>query len=101
MATVELDHNPGFNRKIARLPGVRSSVRAHAQRIASKAEARLSHHHQTGAAHIEIDSGTVDSTVSLVDDAALSIEFGHYNIWSDLETRTAGLYIITGAAGLR
>lgn len=99
MATVRLDPPKRFHRKVARLPGVKAAVRAQADRIGAKAEAHLASHRRTGNASIEIGQGSVDSTVSLVDSAAVSIEFGHWNVWT--KTHTEGLYIISDAAGLR
>lgn len=67
-----------MNKKISHLPGVKGAVYEHGKEIAMIAELRLAPHRKTGAAHIEVSRGTVDTVVSLVDEAALSIEFGHY-----------------------
>lgn len=75
---VQLIRQKQMNKTISRLPGVKASVRAVADEIGVIANARLLPHRKTGAAHIEVKSGRVDSWVSLVDEAALSIEFGHY-----------------------
>lgn len=75
---IELLPEKKMNKTISHLPGVKASVRAEAKVIADIAAARLAPHRRTGAAHIDVSHGTVDSYVSLVDEAALSIEFGHY-----------------------
>lgn len=67
-----------MNKKISHLPGVRGAVYDHGKQIGMIAEARLAPHRKTGAAHIQVSRGTVDTFVSLVDEAALSIEFGHF-----------------------
>lgn len=67
-----------MNKTVSRLPGVRGSVRETAEEIGDIANSRLLPHRKTGNAHIQVHSGRVDSYVSLVDEAALSIEFGHY-----------------------
>lgn len=80
--------------------GVRAAVTDEAIKIGTRATLRLAAHRDTGHAEIEVSKGTkgVDSFVSLVDDAAMSIEFGHRHNRSGEFVR--GLYIITGAAGL-
>jgi hypothetical protein len=75
---IDLISEEKMNKKISHLPGVRGAVFEVAQEIGHIAEGRLAPHRKTGAAHIEVSRGTVDSFVSLVDEAALSIEFGHY-----------------------
>lgn len=76
-----------MNKKIAHLPGVRNAVYDVAKEIGVIAEGRLAPHRKTGAAHISVSRGSVDSFVSLVDEAALSIEFGHYLGRSELGTK--------------
>ncbi|WP_433038639.1 DUF5403 family protein [Actinomycetospora sp. CA-053990] len=83
---------------VAHLPGVIRSVRGEAEEIGARAGAQLSQHRATGNAEIEVSSGRVDSFVSLVDPAALSIEFGAFN--ERAERYVPGLYIVTRAAGL-
>lgn len=75
---IELLGDKEMNKKISHLPGVKRSVRAEGKVIADIAEARLARHRKTGQARIEVSHGTTDTYVSLVDPAALSIEFGHY-----------------------
>lgn len=75
---IELLPRKQMNKKISHLPGVRGAVYEHAQEIGRIADGRLAPHRKTGAAHIEVSRGTVDAFASLVDEAALSIEFGHY-----------------------
>lgn len=78
---------------IAHLPAVRAVVRAEAQTRAALARALLAAHRVSGRARIEVSRGRTDMVVSLVDPAALSIEFGH----TDARTgrAVAGLYIMT------
>lgn len=98
MADIKLDSQKVMNRKISHLPGVKGAVRATAQKIGAKAEAKLAAHRYEGHASISITHGGVDSFVNLDDEAALSIEFGHIHNWTG--ERIEGLYIVTGAAGL-
>lgn len=84
---IELLPERAFNKKISHLPGVKSSVRGEAKIIGEIASARLAPHRKTGAAHIDVSHGTVDAYVSLVDEAALSIEFGHYMGRQELGTK--------------
>lgn len=80
---------------VAELPGVRDAVHHVAEVGAAKAEARLAAHRHTGAAKVELEFTDKDSIVSLVDEAAESIEFGGWNVWA--KKYLPGLYIITGA----
>ena len=75
---IDLISEEKMNKKISHLPGVRAAVFGVAKEIGQIAEARLAPHRKTGAAHIEVSRVTVDSFASLVDEAALSIEFGHF-----------------------
>ena len=61
---------------IAHLPGVTAEVRAHGEAMGARARARLAEHRETGASSIEVTHGATDTVVSLVDEAALAIEFG-------------------------
>lgn len=86
---------------VAHMPHVRGAVRAEARAIAARARSLLAAHTKTGTAEIEISYGTTDAFVSLVDKAALSIEYGHFVTSRDGSTTyVEGLYIITRAAGL-
>jgi hypothetical protein len=75
---IQLLSDKVMNKKISHLPGVKASVRAEGKVIAGIASARLAPHRKTGQAHIEVSHGATDTYVSLVDPAALSIEFGHF-----------------------
>jgi hypothetical protein len=75
---IDLMNEKQLNKKISHLPGVRGAVYDVGREIGQIAEGRLAPHRKTGAAHIEVSRGSVDTFVSLVDEAALSIEFGHY-----------------------
>lgn len=83
---------------------VQKAVKRQAQKIYRRASSYLALHRDTGAATIELQRiknekyGHIDWFVSLVDEAALSIEFGHYLITdSGKLRRVAGLYILTQA----
>jgi hypothetical protein len=89
---------PDTDAVIARLPEVRAAVMDAARAIAARAETLLAQHHQTGNARIEVTRGErTDAFVSLVDEAAVSIEYGHVTKSGRV---VAGLYIITRAANL-
>lgn len=75
---IELLPQKQMNKKISHLPGVKGAVREEGKIIADIASARLAPHRKTGAARIEMSHGITDTYVSLVDEAALSIEFGHF-----------------------
>jgi hypothetical protein len=85
--SIELLNEKKMNKEISHLPGVVQSVRAVANELAGIANGRLAPHRRTGQAHIEVSHGKVDAYVSLVDPAALSIEFGHYYGRQELGTR--------------
>ena len=61
---------------IAHMAGVKKAVQGEGREIAARAKANLAAHRDTGAAHIEVTKQDTDALVSLVDPAALSIEFG-------------------------
>lgn len=100
---------------IAKLDGVQWAVDDKAVDIGHRAERLLMHHRATGAAHIELSKGRVDSYVSLVDsnvtngesasaNSALSIEFGREgfvdengNEWGAMK----GLAILSQAAHVK
>jgi len=90
--------NDAMNRVISRLKHVVAAVADEADDIGRIAQERLNEHRETGAAKIEVTHGDVDSLVSLVDKAALSIELGHHT--PDKKKFVNGLYIVSGAAGL-
>lgn len=88
---------------VAHLPGVRQAVKTAAETIAATAKADLASHRSKGHAEIEIEHRDTDSTVSLVDEAAVSIEYGHFVDNGEIEAQVVyakGLYIIHRAAGL-
>lgn len=84
---IELLPEKQMNKKISHLPGVRSSVQAEGRIISEIATARLAAHRRTGQARIDFSMGATDAHISLVDPAALSIEFGHYLGRQELGTR--------------
>ncbi|MFE3220242.1 DUF5403 family protein [Streptomyces antimycoticus] len=93
--------NPRIGRRVARMPGVKAAVRARANRIAAKACANLGEHRAEGDARIEVKRGRTDVVVSLVDVAALSIEYGRAAYTNRAGRRVGpmqGLYVITRAA---
>jgi hypothetical protein len=87
-----------MNNIISRHRAVQFGVQSTAEDIAAKAEALLDMHRQEGEAEIETSYGEVDGFVSLVDEAAESIEFGHLHNKSGEPVE--GLYIITRASGI-
>ncbi|PZM98415.1 MAG: hypothetical protein DIU79_00055 [Actinobacteria bacterium] len=99
MATV----NPKANATVARLKGVKMAVRDRAQILATRARGLLAQHRATGTAKIQVSRGRVDSFVSLVDPAAISIEWGREAGVSKTGRRYAaqpGLYIMHRTIGL-
>ncbi|MGW6624205.1 DUF5403 family protein [Nocardia sp. NPDC055002] len=95
-----------MNQVVSHLEGVKGSVAEKALAVGEIAEANLLQHRKvTNRTNHEIDvsQGDVDSFVSLEGPAPLSVEFGHQpsGAFEGSDTRPpAGLYIITGAAGL-
>lgn len=85
------------NATVAHLPGVAAAVADAARPIAARARASLAEHRHTGASKIEVSHSRIDTLISLVDPAALSIEFGHTDKRSGRPVE--GLYILTRAAG--
>lgn len=79
MATVGFgggsDHD-AVNAYIAHLSGVKAAVGAEGRAIFGRAKARLAAHRDTGAARIEFSRQDTDALVHLVDEAAVSIEYG-------------------------
>lgn len=77
-------------KEVAMLKGVRDAVYEEAGEIYWRAVAILAKHRDTGASKIEIDVPDTYAhwgvNIWLVDEAALSIEFGHY-------TKGAGKYV--------
>lgn len=102
--SVKLIGEKAMNHVVSHLEGVHSEVGDAARRVEKNAERRLAMHHDTGAAHITRTEGDVDWFVNLVDDAALSIEFGHWvkGKYEDKERPqyVPGLYILSTGAGL-
>jgi len=96
--TVDLIGQKAMNTVISHLDGVVASVSREAGTIGRVAQERLNEHREEGQAQIEVTHGDVDSFVSLVDPACLSIEFGHYT--PNKKKYVPGLYIVTGAARL-
>jgi len=84
---VELLNDRQMNHTISHLEGVKRAVYGVANEIGGIASSRLAPHKKTfPGAHIVVSQGDVDAFASLVDEAALSIEFGHF-----LGPRTRGL----------
>jgi hypothetical protein len=94
MASVRI--NADCDSVVAHLPGVVEAVASEARGGARRAEAILSGHHRTGAAHITVTHGVTDSFVNLVDPggAAAAIEFGHT---TKQGRGVEGIHAITGA----
>ena len=88
---------PNCDEIVAHLPGVIGAVYDEAKERGRMAEAILRAHYVEGASEIEVTRGVTDSWVSLVDDAAVSIEFGR----SGARGRGAsqGVFAVNGAMG--
>jgi hypothetical protein len=87
--------------RVARLPSVRAAVRERGNRVARAARANLREHRAEGDARIEVARGRIDVVVSLVDVAALSIEWGRDAYTNSRGRRIGpmqGLYVMTRAA---
>lgn len=104
MAKVRLYGRRYINTVVDHLPGVHAAVGTEAKKIYRRSKARLAMHADTGAASVTLTEGDVDWFVNLVDNAAMSIEFGHWvkGKYEDPEQPkyVQGLYILSGAAGL-
>lgn len=104
MARVRLYSDRVVNQIVSHLPEVHRELGEHAASIQARARGRLALHYYEGDSKIEVTEGAVDWFVSLVDHAAMSIEFGHWVGGKyrdpDKPKFVQGLYIITGAAGL-
>jgi hypothetical protein len=96
------DHR-GVNAYIAHLDGVVGSVQAHGAVIAGKAKANLAAHRDTGAAYIDMDREDTDAIISLVDEAAITIEYGReegIDRTGRPKGAMQGLHILGRAAGI-
>lgn len=94
---------PTVNKVVAEQKGVVAEVREEARGVSNRAKALLNAHRAEGEARITLSHHGQDSVVSLVDKAALSIEYGRSEYTrSDGMTVGAmeGLYIMHQAAGL-
>lgn len=87
----------GVNKLIAHMPEVVAEVRLKADEIGLRAGVLFAEHDRPGGHSIEVTHGRVDSLVSLVGPAPLSVEYGHRAADG---THVAGLYILTRAADL-
>ncbi|GAU66662.1 hypothetical protein SSP35_03_03100 [Streptomyces sp. NBRC 110611] len=90
-----------MSRRLARMRSVKAAVRQRGNRIAEHARADLAAHRAEGDARIEVTHGRTDVVVSLVDVAALSIEYGRVASTNSRGRRVGpmqGLYIMTRAA---
>lgn len=69
-----------MNHVISHIDGVKRAVKNEADDIGNIARRRLNTEpkRRTGASQVVVSQGDTDAFVSLVDPAALSIEFGHY-----------------------
>lgn len=68
--------NANLERVCSHLPGVVQAVAREGEQIAARARGRLAEHRVTGTATILVTHHVPDTIVSLVDPAAVSIEFG-------------------------
>ena len=102
MAITLLDDET-MNTVVSHIDGVVGSVASEAEEIGARAEARLAPHTKSGAHHITVTHGEVDSFANLEGPAAADVEFGHWvkgKYETDPPKFAHGLYIISGAAGL-
>ncbi len=94
---------PGTDAWIAHLPGVKAEVHEHGRKVEATARALLASHRQAGDARIEGETQDTDYIVSLVDPAALSIEYGRGGYTTKGGGRVGpmeGLQILGRAAGI-
>lgn len=88
---------------VAHLPGVVNAVHKEGRKITKRARVIRGAHFDQGQARIEGNAHGIDYLISLVDKAALSIEFGRSEYTRDDGVRIGGhapLAIIRRAAGL-
>lgn len=78
MAKVEVMREDRLNKRISHMPGVKLRVRAQGEVIYAQASAKLAVHRQEYQARLTISTGQTDTVITLIDPAALSIEFGHF-----------------------
>lgn len=100
---VRLIGEKAMNRVVSHQEGVHGELGDVARKVAGNATARLAIHKKTGAAQVTITQGKVDWFVNLDDDAAMSIEFGHWVKGKYERSKpqyVQGLYILSRAAGL-
>jgi hypothetical protein len=89
--------NMSVNKLIAHMPEVILEVRKAADEVGLKAEALFASHDRPGGHHIEVTHEKVDSLISLVGPAPLSVEYGHT---ASNGTHVEGLHILSRAADL-
>jgi hypothetical protein len=89
---------PTCNSIVAHLPGVVNAVHDAAQDGARGATSILRAHFHEGRSRIEVTRGSVDSWVSLVDPAAVSIEFGRTGARG--RGSSQGVFAVTGGFGI-
>jgi Family of unknown function (DUF5403) len=88
---------------IAHVGTVQHELDSKADTIARRARSILELHRDTGNARIEVVKGDIDAYVVLVDEAALSIEFGraaHIGPAGHLVGGMDGLHILASATNL-
>lgn len=85
--------DPGLERICAHLGGVTGAVADKADEVAMSARRNLAQHRETGGARITVTRDDVDSLVSLVDPAAVTIEYGRNG--SRGRGRSRGLFILS------
>jgi len=93
----------GTDAYVAHMPGVKKAVHAHGREVKSRAERLLAQHRAQGVARIEGEVQNTDYLVSLVDKAALSIEYGREGFTREDGVRVGpmvGLRILGRAAEL-
>jgi hypothetical protein len=91
MAEVDFD----VNRYIAHMPALVVEVRKAADEFALKAEGLFAAHDRPGGHSIEVTHDGIDSLISLVGPAPLSVEYGHAAADG---SHVEGLHILSRAA---
>lgn len=101
---VRLYGDKHVNKTTSHEEGVIGAVNGKAVEIGARAEALLNTvpKHRTGQSEIKVEQAKTDSYVILNDEAAMSIEFGHWLTAYGEQTGkfVPGLYILHNAAGI-
>ncbi|MGW1740033.1 DUF5403 family protein [Nocardia sp. NPDC001965] len=100
---VKLIGDKAMNRVVSHHSKVQAAITEETEEATRRGEARLAAHRETGNAEVNSSYGETDGYVNLDDQAAMSIEFGHFvggKYETDEPKFVPGLYIISEATGL-